>query len=1027
MLRRVSTGGLLSAAAPKLRTIAPGADFLVELAVALAEDRQLADHPDALADDLIYVPNRRSARALALALYRAAGCRSILMPEIRPLGDLESNEPPPGAESALADLPPAVSGAQRRGQLARLVSHYYEAIGAPVPPASALSAARELERLLDQAAMSGDVDWSSLPGLVEDQQLAAHWESSVRFLTIITEQWPAELHEQQKMDPYARRLAAARATAMSWATQPPAGNVIIAGSTGADPSARALMTAALDLPHALIVFPGLDRAMSATSMATIAGTASHPQNSMARTLLDLGYQADEVAPWPGSSATHEAEARRSLIHEALAPANETAGWLKRLDELAGGGSREAFAERGFSGLALIEAADEEEEAWCAALLLREALDTDDKTAALVTPDAGLARRVSALMQQWDVHVAPSGGTPLLQTRAGSLAALVMDWTSDPTHPVAMLAALKHTQIDYAHDLEGFERHVLRGPRRWDDWESLGEHIERRIAETIANRKDDDDSLPRFAEPARAILADLKGRFERAGLDDPEAPIPGRTFLEEVSALMGDLGDAPLPWAGEDGAALARALRDFADICDSLEPANPAVWSDLFKTHCATLTVQAAGGDHPRLSIWGPLEARLQSADCLILAGLNEGVWPQQPPADAFLPRNFRKKLGIADPDERIGLSAHDFAQMASAPTVTLLSSKRRDDAPAVASRWIWRLQTLARGALGEDGARQALDPAEGRDPRRWLAGLRKPDALPDGYTSEPRPTPPVSARPRKLSVTRVEDLIRDPYKIYAQQVLKLYPLDALDLPVDARPRGTAIHAALETFEDDGQEKTPEALVALIEQELREAGEAEEVILGAVSVRRKVAAEYLDWRKSRLHEIQAVHTEIKGQHDLQVQAMPDGCFTITAEADRIERRRDGSLVILDFKTGAPPGEREVRIGLNPQLPLSALIAMGDGFGKNGPKIRADTVSALTYVRFASSFDVRNIGDGTGRTPEMPLDEIITTTREGVAKLIERFAGADHPYVSMPRPKWATYGSEYARLARRDEWISEGGDD
>lgn len=1026
----MSGPALIGPDAPKLRTIPAGADFLTELARALAENKSLGTHPDALADDLIYVPNRRSARALALAIYRQAEGRSVIMPDIRPLGEIESDEAPPGSESALADLPPAMSGAERTGQLARLVSVFYDKIGTPVPPASALSAARELERLLDQAALSGDVNWDLLETLVEESQLAIHWQRSVEFLKIITEQWPASLKEQQRMDPYARRLAAAEAMAASWTRTPPKGDVIIAGSTGADPSARALMQAALSLPNALIVLPGLDRTMTPDTMAAIAATPSHPQNAMARTLRALGYRTDEVATWPGFSSSREAEARRALINEALAPADETAGWLKRLDILAGGRPREVFAAEGFSGLTLIEAADEEEEAWCAALLLRETLETEGQTAALVTPDSGLARRVSALMRQWDVELAPSGGTPLLQTRAGSLAALIMDWTHDPTHPVAMLAALKHVQVAYARDLESFERHVLRGPRRWEDFESLRDHIERRVVETIERRKSGDTSEPAFAAVSRAIVADLEDRFSAAGLGEADTVLDGRTYLEAVSALMGDLGNAPLPWAGEDGAVLTRELRNFADICDSLEPATAEVWAGLFKSWASTLTVPQAGGEHPRLAIWGPLEARLQSADRLILAGLNEGVWPQQPPADAFLPRAFRKKLGIADPDERIGLSAHDFAEMAAAPDVTLLCARRREDAPAVASRWIWRLQTLARGALGEDGARRALDPAEDRDPRLWLTALRQPERLPKDYRSEPRPTPDTAARPRQLSVTRIEDLIRDPYKIYAQQVLGLYPLDALDLPVDARPRGTAIHAALEKFEEDGVEKTPETLIAMIEQELRDAGELKETILGAVSARKKVAAEYLNWRESRAHLIARVFTEIGGEHDLDIPALPGGKFSVTANADRVERLHDGSIAILDFKTGAPPSEKQVRSGLNPQLPLSALIATGGGFDHKatGTKIRADSVSALTYVRFASTFDVRNIGDEAGRNyPEKPVAEIIEETRLGVTKLIERFADPHHPYVSMPRPEWASYGSDYARLARRDEWISEGGDE
>ena len=1026
----MSGPGLFAPGAPRLRTIPPGANFLNELARALVEEKDAAAHPDALADDLIYVPNRRSARALALAIYRAAGVKTLLMPEIRPLGDLENDEPPPGVESALADLPPALSGAERLGQLSRLVSAYYEKQGTPVPPASALAAAGELARLLDQAALSGGINWDLLDTLVEERQLAVHWQQSVEFLKIITQAWPASLEDQQRMDPYARRLAAAEATASSWQTRPPRGDVIIAGSTGADPSAFALMTAALHLPRALIVLPGLDRDLTRASMDQIVETPSHPQAALARTLDRLGYLPDEVAPWPGLKDSNEARARRALIHEALAPASETAGWLTRLDELAGARSRADFARDGFFGLTLLEAADEQDEAWCAALLLRETLEREGETAALVTPDAGLARRVSSLMKHWGVDLAPSGGTPLLQTRSGSLAALSMDWASDPTHPALMLAVLKHRQVTPTGDLDTLERYILRGPRRWEDFDALEIHIDRLDKEARHQAELRGRPEPRFAAPSHRIVGDLQQRLASAGLGPDGEAISGRRFLEAVSDLMADLGDAPLPWAGEDGAALSTAMRDFADICDSLEPAAAEIWAELFKSYCQTISVRDAGGDHPRLAIWGPLEARLQSADRLILAGLNEDVWPKQPPPDAFLPRNFRKKLGLADPDERIGLSAHDFAQMAAAPNVTLISARRRDDAPAVASRWIWRLTTLARGALGEEEAARVLEPSEGADPRDWLTSLREARALPEGYTSEPRPTPALEARPRKLSVTRIEDLIRDPYKIYAQQVLGLYPLDPLDMPVDARPRGTAIHAALEKFENDGVEKSADSLVALIEDELRSAGELEEIILGGVSVRRKVAAEYLDWRAGRLHLIAGrVHTEISGQTDLTAPAMPEGRFTVTANADRVERHQDGSIAILDFKTGDPPSEKQVRSGLNPQMPLSAIIALGDGFEVSATtKLRSDSVSALTYVRFGSKFAVRNIGDGTGRSiPEKPLEEIIEETRAGVTQLIARFADPAHPYVSMPRPVWATYGSDYARLARRDEWISESGDD
>jgi ATP-dependent helicase/nuclease subunit B len=110
----------------------------------------------------------------------------------------------------------------------------------------------------------------------------------------------------------------------------------------------------------------------------------------------------------------------------------------------------------------------------------------------------------------------------------------------------------------------------------------------------------------------------------------------------------------------------------------------------------------------RVAIWGLLEARLQRRDLMILAGLNEGVWPAPPGEDPFLSRAMRAKLGLPSVDQRIGLAAHDFAQLANAPNVVLTRALRRDGSPTFASRWLWRLQTLVQGAQPRSGVSESL-------------------------------------------------------------------------------------------------------------------------------------------------------------------------------------------------------------------------------------------------------------------------------------------------------------------------------
>ena len=300
--------------APRVWTIPPGTDFLGSLARVLADTFKLRERADALADAIIYVPNRRSARALTLALFDTlGGAGTLLPPDIRTLGDLESDEPPPVTETALAGLPPALSPAARLGVLAKLAAIFYaREYGHTLPPASALASARELSRLLEQASMGeASVDWSQLTGLVTEADLAVHWKDSTEFLSIITEMWPQWLRENNAGDPFERRQQAAEALVASWDAKPPIAPVIIAGSTGATPSGRLLMQAVTQLPKGLVVLPGLDTDLSEKSLAAVSGAPSHPQFVLVRTLKTLGISLGDVAEWPAAPGEARSPSRRA--------------------------------------------------------------------------------------------------------------------------------------------------------------------------------------------------------------------------------------------------------------------------------------------------------------------------------------------------------------------------------------------------------------------------------------------------------------------------------------------------------------------------------------------------------------------------------------------------------------------------------------------------------------------------------------------------------------------------------------------
>lgn len=1003
--------------APRIRTIAPGTAFVKELARALAEETSLATKQDALADAIIYVPNRRSARALSLALYDAAGEQTILPPDIRALGDLDSGEPPPIAEQALSGAVPPLSGARQLGVLATLVRHYYQsAMGIDLPPASALSAARELGRLLEQAAMSEDADWSRLETLSLGD-LAAHWSRSADFLKIVTQLWPEWLAENRASDPYKERLRAARALADHWQKAPPAGPVIIAGSTGATPPGRILMRAVLELPMGLIVLPGLDTALNERQWDAVISAPGHPQNTLIRTLKALGRPPESVVPWPGISADAPARARVRLIHEALAPAEETADWRATLEELAlaGGQPIEEFVRDGLKGLSVAETPNEAAEAEAAALLMRETLERPGETAALVTPDAGLARRVSALLGRWGIHVPPSAPVPLGRTLAGSLIGLCARWAADPGEPAVLAAVLKHPFVRGKMDSGKLDLYFLRGPRRWKSLDDLAHSIDIRDKlepHSPFQREDQDEAI--------LLVRRLAGIMEETGSDFSSLEaVTADEAAKCVADLAGAISETPMPWAGEDGAGASNLLQRLAELGPFLGEMSPEAFADLVDAESSTLPVQTGQPEHPRLSIWGPLEARLQSADRLILAGLNEDVWPEKPPADAFLPRRFRAPLGLNDPEERMGLSAHDFAQLAAAPHVVMLYAARRDDSPAVASRWVWRLRTLAEGAFGERTAE--LLKGETRHLLDWVNALqtRGLGSLPADFSAEPKPKKRAPEDwPRRLSVTRVDRLQRDPYSIWAESVLGLRQVDVLGAPLASNLRGTAIHAALDAFEADGVAKDAETLLTLIREELARTGEPESAWAGRLAIWQDVAGWYLDWRRER-DVSGGILREVRGEYRSDIAGHP---FELSATADRIERTATGALVIVDFKTGLPPTDKAIDAGYDQQMPLQAIIAAKGGF----QNVRAAPVDALEYVSIRGRPEARRIGES--KSSPKSLAELIAAAEDGYVRLIAAYRDPAAVYASAPRVQFVKYDYGYNLLARRAEWNRDtpGGD-
>jgi ATP-dependent helicase/nuclease subunit B len=814
------------------------------------------------------------------------------------------------------------------------------------------------------------------------------------FLDLLQLHWPGILKDKGRIDPAARRSEATRLLAKRLETAPPDGLVVAAGSTGSIPATAQLLGVIARLPKGAVVLPGLDRELDEESWNGL--DPGHPQYGLKQLLDRMGVARDEVADW------HEVAgnpAREMLLRETLRPAPTTDAWRAIADRGAG------EIARGLEGLVLCEAADAGEEALAIALALREALETRGRSAALVTPDRNLARRVAAEMRRWNIAIDDSAGRPLAHTSAGAFLCLVAEAAEAEFTPVPLLALLKHPFATLGQDSTAFrararelDRWCLRGPRPDAGLAGIARAIARaaasehnlRIAEPLAG-------LLRWWDGIAAILAPVEDLFAKS-----EVPLPAliEAHVKAAEQLACNENEDCVLWRNEDGEAAALLVAALDEAATDLPPIDPGAYPALFRNTAMKTPVRRSVGQHPRLAILGPLEARLQHFDLAILAGLNEGSWPRGAGADPWFSRPMRSSLGLEQPERAIGLSAHDFAMLAAGPRVLLTRALKSDGAPTVASRWLQRLTQLSGGLK--------LTLADGGY-AGFAARMMEPAQVP--RLKRPAPTPPVAARPRRLSVTEIETWLRDPYAIYARHVLGLRPLEPLDGEIGARERGTALHAALERFIARHPGVLPDDAALRLAQIADEVFAEAAIPKSALAVWRPrflgAAQAFVAVERERRAAIAESFLECKGS---RVFAAPGGDFTLSGRADRIDLLTDGSAAILDYKSGATPTKKQVQQLLSPQLPLEAAMLAEGGFACLGKRIAEE----LIYLSLA---------DGKKAERPVMIENAAALADEAAEKLAQRIAWFDDastPYVSRVQPQYVDSEGDYDHLARVREW-------
>jgi ATP-dependent helicase/nuclease subunit B len=1048
-------------AIPRVFTIPSSVPFLPTLIRALIGGELVAGFPAgrdplALAAATLYLPTRRACRSARDIFLDVTKDATAILPRIVALGDVDEDEIAfaQAATRELAatdlDLQPALGELERRLLLARLVRKWAAGI-APESmgeaslvannPVSALALAGDLARLIDDMT-TRRVPWERLDELVPEG-FDRYWQLTLQFLKIARQAWPEILAEHGAIEATARRDALLKAEAARLARASD-GPVIAAGSTGSMPSTAELIATIARLPHGAVVLPGLDTGLDEESWGLIAGgregagskldlpAVGHPQFAMHALLERIGIGRDQVAIIGGPTA----HARERYVSEALRPAGRTDHW----QQLTGSDFPLPAA---LEALALIEAANAEEEALAIAIVLREAVE-QKKTAALITPDRALARRVLAALGRWNVQVDDSGGDALGRTPAGRFASLAAEAALGGVPPVGLLALLKHpllrlgaaqrnlarddravdnpAQDNLARGIAALEKATLRGPRPRPGTAGLAQALEAFRAELGKLRRKESSELHRsdprtdLSETELDLAAELTARLS-AALAPLEALPPGARPFRELAARHADVLTAlsssetgePIAFSGHDGVQLQQAFQDIAGVAaDADLEILPQDYTELFKTVISGRVVRRPALAGLRVHIYGPLEARLQSADRLVLGGLVEGVWPPEARPDPWLSRPMRHTLGLDLPERRISLSAHDFAQALGAPEVILTYPSRLAGAPTVPSRFVQRLAAVA-GEKGWSCVRE-----NGAKYLAWARALDRPSKI--KRIERPEPRPPRAARPSALSVTDIESWLRDPYSIYAKYILGLRELDPVDFPPGAADRGIVIHGALSEFTKTFSAALPaDPAGALIEIGARHFAPLEaypEAKAFWWPRFQRIAHWFAGWEAQRRGKITAISAEINGQIEIP---LGERIFTLRARADRIEQLPGGAYAILDYKTGQVPSEKQVRIGVSPQLTLEAAILRRGGFpGVNA----AATIAELVYVSLKGG-DIP--GDGKPITfKNGDADFHAERAFEKLQAVATRFEDEEQPYLPLVLPMWKNRYGSYDHLARVMEW-------
>ena len=984
-------------------------DVLAKYVLETAKEQNLN-----IANDLILLPTRRSCRYLKEIFFNLNGKNASLLPTIRSLGDIDEN----GIalldyenEELEIDLPPAISSIERNLILSSMVKVKMKDLSEE----QTYSLAVDLAHLMDTVEME-ELSFDNLKNIVS-VEYSEHWQETLEFLKIITEEYPKVLAYYNLINPVARKVKLIEKQIDFWKKYPRKGRIFAGGSTGSlVPIAKMLKTIA-NMKNGFLILPGLDKNISDSDFEILTSdltlNQNHPQYGLLKLIKGLSLKVSDIPELPlyenYDIAPQSREALSSYI--MLSPQmNDSWENLRKSQK---------FEQNTLDGVSEITFDDESEEVLGLSLLLRKSIEENKKTL-LITPDRKIAKSVSNKLKRWNVLVDDSAGIPASDTITGNYFLLVLKMIYDDFSPYSLLAVLKHkyTHLGYSKEaletiITKFEKDILRlygNVKNIEDIEALLNLSPSSLAKKSPryNSKQTESSTPIISDLIKRVKGltndfyTLMKSKEKYNLYDL---LVKHIQLVESFVSSEEINTNDTLYSSDLHEQFSSEIRDLLDSLKVLKNKKDNLNIDcmtasayfvFISNYFLSLNLRPTIGTDSNIAIMNSIEARLLPADLYIMSGLTDGVFPSVSSDDPWMNRAMKASFGLPLPERKIGLSSHDFIEFFCKKNVIMTHSSKIDKKTTITSRWLSKFSAI------KEICNIKTDDYVSKEVKSWINNFNIEKNISRYLRPAPKLPKEIRMKPIKFSATEIETFLKDPYEIFVKKFLSLYKQDEINSNQLHIEFGDIIHNALDIFVKNNYQ-TSDELLNLMQQQISPTMNISQIDFWKPRFK-EIAEWFVKSYTENKNKIQKSIVEEKGSFEF----IKD--FILEAKADRIDVLTDGTLSIMDYKTGNPPSEKSVKRGDSPQLLVETIIAENNGY-KNLPK--NSKVSEIKYIKLKK--------DDLGH--EIIIDDIedaVNNLQKILFNTVKEFRNEDTPFYSQPNESKKLKFSNYDHLARIKEW-------